>query len=73
MDEKKTERELSDMMRLKKLAAQMEEAEYLGLSEEEIQEKKRQKEMRRQRNIQILEDTLEILEKGSYIKEGREV
>ncbi|MCC8150215.1 MAG: TIGR02452 family protein, partial [Lachnospiraceae bacterium] len=73
MTEQMTERELSDMMRLKKLAAQMEEAEYLGLSEEEIQEKKRQKEMRRQKNVQILEDTLEILEKGCYTADAREV
>lgn len=36
MAEQKTDWELSDEMRLKKLAAQMEEAEYLGLSEEKI-------------------------------------
>lgn len=73
MAEQMTERELSDMMRLKKLAAQMEEAEYLGLSEEEIQDKKRQKEMRRQKNVQILEDTLEILGKGGYTTDAEEV
>ncbi|MCD8152627.1 MAG: TIGR02452 family protein, partial [Clostridiales bacterium] len=72
MGDRKTDRELSDEMRLKKLATQMEEAEYLGLSEEEIRERKRQKEMRRQKNIQILEDTLEVVEKGSYTREGQE-
>ena len=73
MTDRKTEQELSDMMRLKKLAAQMEAAEYLGLSEEEIQKRKQEKEMRRQKNIQILEDTLDILEKGSYTKDGQDV
>ncbi|MCD8364328.1 MAG: TIGR02452 family protein [Clostridiales bacterium] len=73
MAEEKTAQELSDMMRLKKLAAQMEAAEYLGLSEEEIRERKQKKEMRRQKNIRTLEDTLDILERGSYTKEGQEV
>ncbi len=54
------------------MAAQMRAAEYKGLSEEEIQERERQKEMRRKKNVEILEDTLSILEKGSYEKDGQE-
>ncbi|MCD7738564.1 MAG: TIGR02452 family protein, partial [Lachnospiraceae bacterium] len=53
--------------------AQMRAAEYKGLSEEEIQERERQKEMRRKKNREILEDTLGILENGSFEKEGQEI
>ncbi|MCD8347201.1 MAG: TIGR02452 family protein [Lachnospiraceae bacterium] len=59
--------------RMKQMAAQMRAAEYKGLSEEEIQEKERLKEMRRKKNIGILEDTLEILENGSFEKGGKEI
>ncbi|MCD8230449.1 MAG: TIGR02452 family protein [Clostridiales bacterium] len=58
---------------LKQMAAQMRTAEYKGLSEEEIQERERQKEVRKIKNIEILEDTLAILEKGSYDKAGAEL
>ncbi|MCD8004233.1 MAG: TIGR02452 family protein [Oscillospiraceae bacterium] len=55
------------------MAAQMRAAEYKGLSEDEIQERERQKEMRRKKNIEILEDTLAILERGAYSKDGQNV
>ncbi len=66
-------KELSEEERLKQMAAQMRAAEYKGLSEEEIQERERQKELRKQRNIEILEDTLKILEEGGYEKAGQDV
>ncbi|MCD7843681.1 MAG: TIGR02452 family protein, partial [Clostridiales bacterium] len=59
--------------RLKQLAAQMRAREYQGLSEEEIQQRERQKEMRKKKNIAILEDTLSILEQGGYPKDGQDV
>ncbi|MCD7770194.1 MAG: TIGR02452 family protein [Oscillospiraceae bacterium] len=64
---------LSDEERMKQLAAQMRAAEYQGLSEEEIQEREQQKELRRKQNIAELEDTLAILEKGGYQKDDREI
>ncbi|MCD7807828.1 MAG: TIGR02452 family protein [Erysipelotrichaceae bacterium] len=67
------EQELTEEEKLKQLAKKMREEEYKGLTEEEIKEKEQQKEMKRQRNIQILDDTLDIIEKGSYIKDNQEV
>ncbi|MCD8328939.1 MAG: TIGR02452 family protein [Ruminococcus sp.] len=59
---------LPEEERLKQLAAQMRSAEYAGLSEEEIQQRERQKEMRKKQNIDELNDTLSILDKGCYKK-----
>ncbi len=73
MTEQETNKALSEEERLKQLAAQMREREYQGLSEAEIQEKERQKEMRRKKNIAILDDTLNILEQGGYEKAGQAV
>ncbi len=73
MTEQETNRALSEEKKLKQMAAQMRAAEYKGLSEEEIQEKERQKEMRKKQNIETLENTLNILEQGSYEKAGRNV
>ncbi|MCD8147329.1 MAG: TIGR02452 family protein [Clostridiales bacterium] len=73
MAEQETNKALSEEERLKQMAAQMRAREYQGLSEEEIQERERQKEMRRKKNITILEDTLAILEQGGYAKDGRDV
>ncbi len=56
--------ELSDEQ-LQSLAAKMRDAEYGGLSEEEIKEREKQKLMRQIRNVQILDDTLDICLKGS--------
>ncbi len=73
MAEQEIKKELSEEDRLKQLAAQMRAREYQGLSEEEIQERERQKEMRKKKNIAILEDTLAILEQGGYSRDGRNV
>ncbi|MCC8358068.1 MAG: TIGR02452 family protein [Oscillospiraceae bacterium] len=73
MAEQERNIDLSETERMKQLAAQMRAAEYQGLSEAEIQERERQKELRRKQNIAELEDTLAILEKGGYIRDGREV
>ena len=73
MAEQKTNKELSDEERLRQMAAQMRAAEYKGLTEEEIQERERQKEVRRTRNIQILDDTFGIMEKGCYKKNGQDI
>jgi len=73
MAEQNTNQALSEEERLKQMAAQMRAREYQGLSEEEIQERERQKEMRRKKNIAILEDTLAILEQGGYARDGQDV
>lgn len=73
MAELKSQPELPEEEKLKQLAEKMREAEYKGLSEEEIKEKERQKEEKRNNNIRILNDTLNILEKGNYIKDGKEI
>ncbi|MCD7825225.1 MAG: TIGR02452 family protein [Clostridiaceae bacterium] len=73
MTKPEAEKNLSENERLKQLATQMCEAEYKGLSEEEIQEKERQKEMRRKKNIEILENTLNILEYGCYDEAGQNI
>ncbi|MCD8089449.1 MAG: TIGR02452 family protein [Clostridiales bacterium] len=73
MAELKSQPELPEEEKLKQLAKKMKEAEYKGLSEEEIKEKERQKEEKRNINIRILNDTLNILEKGSYTKDGKEI
>ena len=73
MAEQNTNQTRSEEERLKQMAAQMRAREYQGLSEEEIQERERQKEMRKRKNIAILEDTLAILEQGDYSKDGQDV
>ncbi len=58
---------------MKKLQEQMEEREYAGLSPEEREEKKREKEMKKQKNISLLNETLDLCRKGSYEKDGKTV
>ncbi|MCD8181051.1 MAG: TIGR02452 family protein [Firmicutes bacterium] len=65
--------QLSDEEKMKRLAAKMREAEYKGLSDAEIRERERQKAERTQRNIGILDDTLNILKAGGYQRDGQEV
>ncbi|MCD7828140.1 MAG: TIGR02452 family protein [Clostridiales bacterium] len=72
MAERET-KEVSEEEKLKQMAAQMREREYRGLSEEEIQEREKQKEMQRKKNIAILDDTLTILEQGGYSKDCRHI
>ncbi|MCC8191663.1 MAG: TIGR02452 family protein [Ruminococcus sp.] len=64
---------LSEEERLKQLAAKMRNAEYAGLSEEEIQQRERQKEMKKKQNIDELNDTLSILDSGCYKKGDRSI
>ncbi|MCD7729175.1 MAG: TIGR02452 family protein [Clostridia bacterium] len=45
---------------LQSLAAKMRETEYKGLTEEEIRQRERQKQERRERNIHILNSTIDI-------------
>ncbi len=63
----------SNEAQLKWLAARMRKAEYNGLSDEEICKREKYKEERRKKNIQILDDTLDILKKGSYLCKGQEI
>ncbi|MCD8372219.1 MAG: TIGR02452 family protein [Clostridia bacterium] len=49
-----------DELQLKQLAAKMREAEYKGLSEEEIESREKQKQERREKNIHILNSTIDI-------------
>ncbi len=58
---------------MKELARKMREAENKGLTEQEIKARDAEKERRRLENIRILDDTLGILEKGSYEKDGRNI
>ncbi|MCD8216039.1 MAG: TIGR02452 family protein [Clostridiales bacterium] len=64
---------MTESEKLEQLAKKMREAEYRGLSEEEIKKREQQKEARRNKNISILYDTLNILEKGFYVKDNREI
>lgn len=73
MSNQQASKKLSEEERIKQMAAQMRAAEYKGLSEEEIRERERQKEMRKKKNIEILENTLSILEKGRYEKAGQNI
>ncbi|MCD8007318.1 MAG: TIGR02452 family protein [Oscillospiraceae bacterium] len=59
--------------KMKELAEKMREAENKGLTEEEIKVRDAEREKRRLENIRILDDTLGILEKGSYQKGGSEI
>ncbi len=68
-----SKQELAEEEKLQQLAIKMREAEYKGLSEEEIKEKEQQKEMKKQRNIQILNDTLDMIENGYYMKDNHNV
>ncbi|MCD8307516.1 MAG: TIGR02452 family protein [Clostridia bacterium] len=69
-ENRKTEIDEGEMIRM---AMQMRAKEYEGLTEAEIAERERQKELARQNNIGILEDTLSALAKGGYEADGQEV
>ncbi|MCD7733083.1 MAG: TIGR02452 family protein [Oscillospiraceae bacterium] len=64
---------MPDEEKMKELAEKMREAENKGLTEEQIKVRDAEREKRRLENIRILEDTLGILEKGSYEKDGKEI
>ncbi|MCD7847797.1 MAG: TIGR02452 family protein [Oscillospiraceae bacterium] len=59
--------------KMKELAERMREAENRGLTEEEIKARDAEREKLKLENIRILDDTISILEKGSYEKAGREI
>ncbi|MCD7772165.1 MAG: TIGR02452 family protein [Oscillospiraceae bacterium] len=59
--------------KMQELAEKMREAENKGLTEEEIKARDEEREKRRLENIRILEDTLDILEKGCYQKGSSEI
>ncbi len=73
MAEAKANEKFTDEEQMKRLAQQMREAEYKGLSPKEIKEREQHKEMKRKKNIEILNDTLNILENGCYEKEGQNI
>ncbi len=67
------DQESKEAEQMKKLMEKMRKKEYEGLTEEEIKEKERQKECRKKKNIHALENTLDILEKGYYQKDGAQI
>lgn len=73
MAEHRTPPEFPDAARLQQMAAKMRAAETQGLSEAEIRDREQRKERRRKENVAVLEDTLEILDKGGYTTDGRDI
>ncbi len=64
----------NDEEKMRQLAAVMRECEYQGLSQKEIEEREKQKQERRERNIALLNDTLALcnaLENADSLKETR--
>ncbi len=62
-----------DPEQLKKLAAEMQRKEEEGLSPEEKEERRRKKEAEKQKNIALLNETLDLCHKGSYEKDGQTI
>ncbi len=58
---------------IKKMLEEMEKKEYEGLSPKEVETRKREKEVKKQKNIALLQETLEINQKGSYVKAGETI
>ncbi len=58
---------------MKKMYEEMQRKENEGLTPEEIEKKNKEREMKKQKNIALLKDTLEICQKGSYEKDGKTV
>ncbi len=58
---------------MKKLYEEMQRRENEGLSEEEIMKRNREREERKQKNLAQFAETSQILEKGSYEKDGQTV
>ncbi len=58
---------------LRKIAAEMQRKENEGLTPEEIEEKNRQKEIRKKKNIALLDETLAICRNGCYEKDSRQI
>ncbi len=64
---------MTEEEKMKELAKKMRAAENKGLTEEQIKARDAEREKRSLENIRILEDTLDILEKGCYQKDGKEI
>ncbi len=62
-----------DPEQLKKLAAEMQRKEEECLSPEEKEERRRKKEAEKQKNIALLNETLDLCHKGSYEKDGQTI
>ncbi len=58
---------------MKKMFEEMRKKENEGLTPEEIEKKDREREMKRRKNISLLEEALEICQRGSYEKDGKTV
>ncbi len=58
---------------MKKMMEEMQKKEEEGLSPEGIEERRRQKELQKQKNIALLGDTLDLCEKGGYEANGKNV
>ncbi len=58
---------------MKKMFEEMQRKENEGLTPEEIEKKNREREMKKRKNIALIEETLEICRRGSYEKDGKTV
>ncbi len=58
---------------MQKMFEEMQRKENEGLTPEEIEKKNREREMKKRKNIELLEETLEICQRGSYEKNGKTV
>ncbi len=58
---------------MQKMFAEMQKKENEGLTPEEIEVKNREREEKKQRNLSLLNETLEICQKGSYERAGKTV
>ncbi len=67
------DQEAEEEEKLKELAAQMQKKEEEGLTPEEIEQRRKQKELKKQNNIAEINETLQICEAGSYESCGKRV
>ncbi len=58
---------------MQKMFAEMQKKENEGLTPEEIEKKNKDREMKRKKNLALLEEALEICQKGSYEANGKTV
>ncbi len=58
---------------MQKMFAEMQKKENEGLTPEEIEKKNKDREMKRKKNLALLEEALEICKKGSYEVNGKTV
>ncbi len=58
---------------MKKMFEEMQKKENEGLTPEEIEAKNKEKEMKKRKNITLIQEAMEICEKGSYDADGKTV